>query len=573
MTKEILDSLKSETIDSEPELRELLELARVMMLRQAKGQESKPDINTNGENSWPLQKLIVNDDEEEGHAESVIPAPSELSELPINPEIQLEIEQLGEDILEEAFECFGDAGKELLEHYKDCGDNDLDEKIKVVKKLLGLVGFIAGKAESKFIVDSVEGEECEPIQYPPIRISPKLIGELPNPKLEPSCLGRSILITSFFHKAGTPTLHAGLVMAHHESELLAQIRSISQINEFTKTRDIDTSNNYIADLRAIHAKNADTITDHSGFHAATYVKITDDRWLQLDPNYGSVPIPKDVSPSTLDKALTKIQEDRKNGYIGSEKQIYLQSDPEREFTRAQLKLAPFIPSSKEVEDALINSPDIDMYQTILTTVFSQLLEIAGPELDKSNKLYDIQDRLKGFINLIADGEKTEKTVRKVIRDIVRDIFTSNSNISLDQAFSRTKVDEHFRRRRVADLQLAPLRVIIQLQSDFFNARYNKIGRAGSGHVWVDLGHPSYRVGMSVLSDIAVYGEDKLPLSTWLSYWGNTVSLFEHISQNSSSSQEHLKKVALKYGLEESGVLTNLSTVTILRGVLESSTEG
>src|SRR5258708_6100145 len=75
-------------------------------------------------------------------------------------------------------------------------------------------------------VENVDGQEDDddeqaapsqtPVFYHPMRLSPKMLGKYPDMPMQPTCLSASILAASFFEKASTPYMHAGVQMSAYQ---------------------------------------------------------------------------------------------------------------------------------------------------------------------------------------------------------------------------------------------------------------------------------------------------------------------------------------------------------------------
>jgi hypothetical protein len=87
-------------------------------------------------------------------------------------------------------------------------------------------------------------------------------------------------------------------------------------------------------------------------------------------------------------------------------------------------------------------------------------------------------------------------------------------------------------------------LILKLESHWYKFKRENPASGGAVHGYLDLGLTQYRIGISVLSDIATFYGDELPLSTWLAYWPSDVSLAEHYQQTPTIAQGLLARQSL-----------------------------
>ncbi len=558
---ETISNIRRETIDSEPQLEELIDLTAEIMLSPG-GRAKIAAIKTDNEhpqhieNAWLTQYRTIDPEDKRKRL-----PPIELKNIQINPAIADRIELLGETILDEAFECLGESAIEILEAFKKCGDDEIDKKLTLSNSVLDLIETLGKRAALKF-----DGED-EKEDYPPIRLSPNLIGKLPDPNLNPTCLGQSILAASFFHKADVPMLHSGVVISRSDGELTSQSTVIREMVEYADENNLDMSPNFRKRLSEMYNQNADTLSNHRGFHAAVYAQLHKDSWIQMDPNYGCALI-EGGGAMFIDEAYEKLKQRQA---MGTEDHIYLGGNVEDLVCIIRRKLPDIMPSMDKIEQLLLECPAEEMYSHIVEEVFKPFL-FKGPNsstIDETTR--KIESDLKVLLDVIGGGYGYLQTR---ISEVIRESFVNpDHSPDIIAGFKRFQTDADFRRRRLADLQIAPMILLVHIQSDFIEAKTEKYNSGGLGHTFVDAGLPAYRIGMSVLSDVAVHYGDELPLSTWLGYWPSKVSLFEHRDQVLTPSQKALRKAAARYALKGNSTLTNQSTIGIIEDILTDSYQG
>ncbi|MDO8335372.1 MAG: hypothetical protein Q7T74_01130 [Candidatus Saccharibacteria bacterium] len=554
-------NLRQETVDSEPQLEELIDLTAEIMLspagraKIAATNATDPEYPQYVDNAWLTQYRTG----DPGDKKKRLP-PIELKNIQINSATARRIELLGETILEEAFECLGESAVEILEEFKKCKDDETDKKALLCNSILYLIEDFSEKATFAF------KEEDEVEDYSPMRLSPNLIGKLPNPELNPTCLGQSILAASFFHKAGVPMLHSGVVISKTDNELTSQSTIIRDLLEYVEKNNLNISPNFRYRIAEMHDENAKKLSDHRGFHAAVYAQLGQESWIQLDPNYGCALIEGGVA-MFLEDSYKKLNEHQ---VVGAEDHIYLGGNVEDVGLFIARGIPDIMPSIDELEQILMNCPPEEMYSYILAEVFKPFL-FKGVNTSTDKAILKIERDVKMLLDIIGGGYGY---LQERISEVVRNSFV-NSDYSPDMlmGFKRFQSDAEFRQRRLADLQIAPMILAIQIQSDFVDAKTKRFNSGGLGHTFVDAGLPAYRIGMSVMSDVAVHYGDELPLSTWLGYWPSKVSLFEHRDQALTDSQKSLRKAAAHYALKGSRTLTNQSAIGIIESILTDSYQG
>ncbi len=547
---ELSEILQRETTAAEPKFKELLALARNLMLSQSNNDEHATDHTDLIGNSWHARG-----------ADRMVRAdiPKELPEINISLANAEAIEQFGRAILEEAFECLGQRGQELYDEYLKLDVDDTEGKTEICKELVKLIMEMSEQAT----FDSSH-EDKETKQYSPFRLSPKIIGQHPNTNVNPTCLGKSILATSFFHKLGLPILHAGVVVSRNDSSLMSQGVAMMNVTQAADTDNVNISPNFVAEFRDEIGKHQQEIRRDDGFHATSYVQLNEQAWVQIDPNLNSNLLITTRNRNDLTEAYKELRDDRAKNLFGNERTLILGRSPNMLIPQIIESLRGVVPTVDGLEK-LLEEPSIARVLKRLEDEISATLLNRDPD---NNPLDSFQRRcIDQLFDRIA-GDKKEDWLRIHIATELTKVFVDKDGYYDDpfmlEAFDRVATDKHYRKRRAADLYLVPFNVLLHIQSTYM---LTPISRA-EAHNIVSTGLPEYRIGMSVLSDVAAHYGDELPISSWLSYWPSIVSLVEHREQLTSDAQKQLAKTALIFFREGEKTLTPKTSADIIDSVLE-----
>jgi len=543
LDEELAATLQAETVEAEPKLAELIELARELMLKKQHPGPHHVSIESEVQNSQRLQVDVKAE---------------RFTGLEVDSEITSAIEQFGADMLNDAFECLGKAGGLFLDLFMNAKSTAV--KIDACLALEELVNKIAHRAAYQF-----EEEDKETFRYSPIRLTPKLIGVHPNNTLATTCLGKSILTASFFAKADVPMLHGGVILSAQQDELLLQAETIRDIQEQANHPEHTIPSRQEENLARVRHENMDAVLRHNGFHAATYAKIAEGAWMQFDPNYGSAKI-IDEEAAQLDRAYSDLSILRGAASPNAEARLMLGiSRGEYFFVDLARDMGAVLPSWREIDDLLLHTPSCEVYSAIIEKIFLPLFPSWLNDIDGDGS----KEHIKKGVNIAlspARNEKVEYVQLLLARVLEGYVFTDATEGSFLESIKRCKIDSAYRQRRVEDLCIAPLMMVLTLESTWFEIKKKELGPGGFGHPCIDLGLPEYRIAMAVLSDIAVHYGDELPLSSWLAYWPSDVSLAEHIKQTPTIAQKRLAQVSIAHASRKGGPLT----YPVLSDILKSS---
>jgi hypothetical protein len=533
--EELKTALQHETEEAEPKLIELIEFARELMLKST---------SQNGEiksEKTPYMKADVRAEQVTG--------------LTVNPEITKAIEQFGADMLEEAFECLGEAGVIFLELFMSAKTTAI--KIDICEALEELVDKIARKATYQF-----EDEDKNTFRYSPIRLAPKLIGVHPDNLVATTCLGKSILTASFFAKAGVPVLHGGVILSAQDDVLIIQAETIRQIQTQANHPDHTILITLDEDLESVRKRNVKIVRSHNGFHAATYAKIAEDSWMQFDPNYGSARIMYEDA-DYLTRAHNELSTVREASLASAEVRLMLGTSGEYFFTDLAREMGAALLSPQEIDELLLYVPSSEVYSAIIEKVFLPILPSWITDMDGDGTKEQIKRGIDIALRPAREGKilYIQLTIARILENHV---FPDAKEGDILDSIERCKTDAAYRQRRVEDLCTLPLMMVLTLESGWFDFKKTELGSGGLGHPCIDLGLPEHRIGISVLSDIAVHYGDELPLSVWLAHWPSDVSLAEHYNQTPTDTQRQLARRSIKHATQEGVILTYSAIHDILR---------
>lgn len=532
MSQEYLsEQLNQETRASEPQLAELIQLAREVMLKKAdKFYLSSDETQAHAgrhHNGWWLRNSFekVLDDK---HPKT--PDKYELLlDLMPQPDTLRAIEKFGQDILDEAFDCLGEDASAKLAQLKETDDPSVIEEI--IHWLVDRINDIEKEATFKY--DSLD--------YQPVRLSPKLIGTYPNIAIPPTCLGKSILAASFFAKTDLPTLHAGVItpsrQEYHTTQSSIMLRALKSLESHDLDMPEDLAYTFAEEARLNELEK----NTPRGFHAAIYVKIDETRWAQIDPNYGSSMI---YAPTRINKLNNIFQ-----GTAGAQKldapHVEVAAHLETNhwvFERMTELVIELIPDASHIEEILMSTPPEEIYSTLMQKVFKPLFFRESNEHPSQDKpLEELQFYINHFLSILSEGNENA-----YFQHIVSKFADKRFSYHEPKDLARCHTDKAYRERRISDVRIAPILMILDLHFNWVSFLEKTFGKGGDGNEAIEAGQPAYRIGITVLSDIAQFYGDELPLSTWLTYWASQVSYYEHRGRCTSQAQQKLAETALRF---------------------------
>ncbi len=434
-------------------------------------------------------------------------------------------ESFGNALINESFSILGQDAFAQLELFKQA--KTIEQQLKVVAWLderLDSLNTLARQPEEATNTNDSH-------LYHPIRLSPKVVGSYPNHTLPPTCLGMSIIATSFFKRAGVDVLHAGVEQSFFDNSDIAAVdfvRSLKQI--ITDRYNLSIPDPVQSAIDAIEVRFSDRLTRNDAHHAAVYVRLLDGSWLQMDPNYhATVHIDRDVINNKLDLDFNILSELRS---ISPGLQL-------AEYLSPYITIAD---SSHEVATSHI--PNIvDTLRQITESVLPGLID------DESipQKIYE--ECILPFFTISGGDERLAELQRVLRVDVAEaewDEFESPLQVAFYKAFEkfvlwgddvnsfleRLRIDPAYYKDRIEDIVLLPFLMMVSMTGSEADGP-----PLFTSHAAVELGSAEMRIGLAVLSDFATYTDAPLPASFWLSHWASDVPTFEYLDGASHSDRE------------------------------------
>lgn len=372
-----------------------------------------------------------------------------------------------------------------------------------------------------------EGEDVNDTFYHPIRLSPKVIGVYPNHNFNPTCLGVSVIAASFLEQAGAEHLHAG-VMETRYNDLLAQSAGVLRmLAGHAERMGITLPDPVIDSLNAKADKLFDAYTRNRGYHAASYAKVGEAAWHQLDSNYDLTEALHEVYSEGLEKTYRKLQD-------------YTMLAPGIELMQNfEIALVPtvccevleysdetFLADAASARAFLLGDED----ESIIEKIRSEFVDpfFAAKREPNGETSGFIEECIATMGNMVKD-EVFENGVYNAINKYVfwggapRDVM------------DRCRVDERFLEDRIADIRALPVTVMGAYIVAAVSAIKPEMLRAE--HALIEVGLPAQRIGMAVLSDFAMHCDNRLPASFWISHWPSDIPLTETMDGAARSSAQ------------------------------------
>lgn len=498
-------------------------------------------------------------------------------------QVQDRIEAFGRALLDEAFVCLGRDAPQKVREFNQA--TTTAQQIEAVSWLIERVSEIRDRAarfgddeenEDGFRHENPLADADDDVlieqpwsEYHPLRLSPKLIGYYPEIDVAPTCLGVSMLVASFFEKAGVPYLHAGVALTAAEAARYAQRMNANTIEEYCEIsgRPIPDPLKYI--FERVHDVNQTVLERNNGYHAAVIARFSragsSGNWAIIDPNYRIF----QGSGYSDDTSRWDEMYGLAQGLAASVRGVDLPVIDERGmqpmyfnflFDRVKDTLLPIT----TIDEWLRQAPADITIQELVDKFMPTLVDGAEPDVRMAKGL------LSEFFNEEVGGSFDNFYI-DVLKDTLRTwVFEEDEQGSFASAVGRCQYDDAYRWRRAEDLQLVPFIAVLRLASEYGNAAIRK--DLNLPHAMVEAGLPAYRLGACVLSDFAVQCGFELPASFWLSNWAGTVALTEHLPEkNDPPAQTMLARAVASY-LEDGRLQYNSQRVIICEFLEQGETE-
>jgi len=428
----------------------------------------------------------------------------EFYSAPIDFEIIDTVRQFGKALMKDAYKTLGPDVEEKIRQLKKA--ETLEEYARVFGWLIVRFEDIADDRPG-LIGD--EADEYGNYTYSPVRLSRYFTGSYPNVTIAPTCLGVSIITASFLEKAGLPHLHAG-VMETYQEQAGNQISKALVSSTMLLMENFDNSDHLIPTLIDKILEERKRIDKDRGYHVANYVKTKSGTWWQIDANFQeTLPIYHDTSNERLDDAYSDIN-DLKDIAPGIERSVYF---------------GLYVPHT-QMGDWLDNIKWEKLPSDEITSALLQdestpqkICDIVVSKFTGDYRQYFPQETVKNV-------DRMEK--EKVLSNTFYSLFTKYVLWNEDIADVRERCikDPEYLNRRVEDVQAIQYLMIPAAMIEL--AGLQKMNEQGLTHESIELGDPATRIGFAALSDVAVYFDDRLPPSFWISNWPSKVPITETI---------------------------------------------
>lgn len=476
-----------------------------------------------------LPRGAICDPETAAHSlDEVVRHPRQFS-ANIDPAVQDAIEALGHAMVDEAFLCLGEDATKKAEEFRTA--TDVKGQIAVCTWLSERVCALANQ--------DVTSEELHEAFYFPTRLSPKLIGTYPNQQLRPTCLGASILVASFFEKAGAVYLHAGVAEASFDAARRRYETALSLAPQFAEDWGMPLPAETVRTYNDAVRQSIMQRTRDDGYHAAVVVRLRDGTWGQVDPILNSDQVlPPPASP--MMEGIYGDLLDISRLVPGTELMYeYLIDMPTLFLTDSLKALGGKGPSPEQIEAFLAN-------ETLsLSALAKRFIEPAFfGDLSSKGLSSRGQTFLRSYFENISArrNPQTNTMLDDLMKETVRArVFGYADGVILEQCFARCQTDAAYRTYCAENLRRAPIYFFARAISELTNYELSTHNHC---HTRLEVGLPHYRIGACVLSDFAVYTGDELPTSFWISHWPSAVNLTEHRPGPAQPGQEAIfKKLA------------------------------
>ncbi len=465
------------------------------------------------------------------------------------PRIVKQAERFGKALIDESFAVLGE---DAAEQIKSMQSSDPEEQLMAIywleDRILDLARKKCGEMES----------DDDEYHYHPMRLSPKLTGMYPNHKLTPTCLMTSILVSSFFEKAGVPYLHAGVAVSRYEQQLKDTANGIDGLVKWYRTPNGGLSPLLADNLEGKSNEVDKRLAEDTGYHAAVYVRLNDDNWTQVDPFFSATgPVPT-FAGKKFDQAYDTLKEfetSAPNLELSCNTNILNFQTGLQHVVAECLKDGSIKPEIVKTAIDLILSADESVPQQIYTQVIlPQFLRIAHQEEDSVQR-YTASQVLAGK-SIDRETDTSESLLQSTFYKLFDKYVLWGK--PLDEVRQRAQKDEAYLGRRVLDLVYLPAAICmsIALEDTVQNSWRQWM------HEGVEVGLPHARIGFSVLSDFASYCDDSLPPSFWSAHWPSLIPITETMrrSENTISQKAVLANLAL--WLNEKGLTYSKSDAII-----------
>ncbi len=527
--------------------------------------------------------------------------------------VQAKIEAFGSAILDEAFLCLGEDAPEQAAKYASATTEKERNKVQIwlynrimeitilheereeerLKERIKVLAEVFGKEAEAFaayfktvdneditveeVVEEVKNPELNewiraetnvPEIFHPARLSPKLIGVYPDSKLDPTCLSKSILVSSFFEKAGVPYLHAGVMQTAPEIGRLVQQLSVENILLYAYRNGIKLPDDVLMLIDGVASAYNQVVESQNSFHAAVVAKVAEKYWSLIDPNYDVlVGIEEEESEHLEDihQKLGNIAVTQPGVEVallqGSAYNLSVFSSGVSGVLRESQKPEELKPVLLDIAES--DQPMQELKDYLLSRITGTHI---GFDRMTHAEVYDF------FVDALL-GDRTNKSqakidyIDKILNDAITTyVFTDLETEGIEKCMNRLKSDNAYLVRRTEDIRMAPAYVTMRILSNVVNMLIRQPEVLKLPHLSMELGLPAYRIGACVLSDFDLYSGGNLPFSFWASNWASYVNFGNHTPAIEDVVQHEM--ASKLFQATDTDLLSYLSCGGIIRKSLE-----
>lgn len=443
-------------------------------------------------------------------------------------------ERFGQALIDESFAILGKDAYAWAEKLKR--STSQEEDLEVMDWLDNRIVTIANKSRSE---SSTEDEEAH--FFPPFRISPKFIGTFPNVEIQPSCLSTSIIATSFFERAGKPALHAGVTGPANETGSILLLETLKVVAKKEADSNDPGKEAQSRVLMPLAKASKDWINRPLAQHAAVYTKLSSG-WHQFDAYGGATEYLLDEENAHIEQLYTTLNEWRNvlpnlefstTVLPNIDMQILSSEFADLSFALTEYEYPDKESLVKKIAVALETIPDESysyyLYDTCLKPLIdSDTYPVADPEDEEMKLIIRALFEKAEIFQPMSNGSYDSRLFRLFENALREHIRWGDSP---EEFIERCRSDPEYRLRRAEDFLRVPAVMAI------FNAQLIAQSDKGFSHLAIDIGNPAMRIGLSTLSDFALYDGYPLPASFWTTHWPGAVSVIENLNNPPTSTDD------------------------------------
>lgn len=447
---------------------------------------------------------------------------------PINFTIAKKVEQFGKALIEESYTVLGEGADEQVEKMRTGNREQQLEAIQWVSDRINAMKDVVPKSEGS--EDHDDADDSGVFMYHPIRLSPKAVGSYPNMNLLPTCLGASIIVSSFFEKASVPYMHGGVGMTAFNKRLESGFMLFHVVKDVASVEKTEHSSPIVeAKMEELASGAYSQLVEDMGYHASVAVRLADGQWAMVDPYFKLVD----------DQIHESTSEDYSKIYDALNE--FRETAPGLELTATNSMLNIEIGLLDTVERGYSVMQDPQSISKMMLALFSDdengrdrmYNEIILPHF-KSIATQEENPNVASVIQELLDlGEGDEgSAMPDLLREAYDQVVEKYVLWGEDTATVRNRLvnDAAYYRNRAVDLSYVTMLMCASIAAR--NLKDNVLGT--TSHERMEFGLPYQRVGYSVLSDFASYTDDELPPTFWYAHWGSLVPITETLPRGAST---------------------------------------